>query len=485
MLIIVLLGLIGVGLMLAGFYGLLIDSGIISIYLMVGGLFTGLAAPIVYNAQNERYAAKIRAERAQREADHDEKMAEVRLQLQSGSLPVSAEKFYRLCEKNNIQKLDNDFSYTKAKQQLRLCIIDSAIATLSRLLKTSLDISSDTLDDILKLLNDPTPMSAAEREERNTKLRRRGIPVEMEFSDEECSYYFQKERMEQLLLEGKQIVDDVNRAELEAKKTPKDVTPSETEQVFLQRVSQISALYGNEKRVKMLDDLGLDLAIRIAKLKEGEEALKTLGMIYLDQQKKEGDWAIAGGLAQGLAGSAAGYMAASQVIENNREIQRHNAAMRNASLNILSGIPSAVSNREELQKERELVCQKRAEAQEKIVLSSPAASEIWNHLHAGKYEIKKAKSGVLKIALPVCIKTPLALDVPANVATVIDGTLQAEVLFEGKSVGVVNFPLPLYGILTNMTAEVTLDGMLDRSVEFNGEYTLKMLDSHNLWVMEA
>lgn len=424
------------------------------------------------------------AESERKKLEINKKADEIRSQLREGSLPVSAEKFYRLCQKNNIQTLDNGFSYEKAKQQMVICITDSVVIALVSAL--TLELTGEC--SVKRWINDPTPLSAGEREKRNNILRGLGIPGDIlnsEFSDEECSYYFQKERMEQLLLEGKQIVDDVNRAELEAKKTPKDVTPSETEQVFLQRVSRISALYGNEKRVKMLDDLDTDLAIRIAKLKEGEEALKTLGMIYLDQQKKEGDWAIAGGLAQGLAGSAAGYMAASQVMANNREIQRHNAAMRNASLNILSGIPSAVSNREELQKERELVCQKRAEAQEKIVLSSPAASEIWNHLHTGKYEIKKAKSGVLKIALPVCIKTPLALDVPANVATVIDGTLQAEVLFEDKSVGVVNFPLPLYGIPTNMTAEVTLDGMLDRSVEFNGEYTLKMLDSHNLWVMEA
>lgn len=469
--------LISIALIPIGFYCcIFIDHVEIGLCLIVAGFVLWGIGIIIANSQGKRAAAKKEREKL----EINKKADEIRSQLLEGSLPVSAEKFYRHCQKNNIQTLDNDFSFTKATQQMKLCITDTVIAALS----PSLEMS----DGLLKEVNDPIPLSAGEREKRNNRLRLYEIPEDIlnsEFSDEECSYYFQKERMEQLLLEGKQIVDDVNRAELEAKKTPKDVTPSETEQVFLQRVSQISALYGNEKRVKMLDDLDLDLAIRIAKLKEGEEALKTLGMIYLDQQKKEGDWAIAGGLAQGLAGSAAGYMAASQVIENNREIQRHNAAMRNASLNILSGIPSAVSNREELQKERELVCQKRAEAQEKIVLSSPAASEIWNHLHAGKYEIKKAKSGVLKIALPVCIKTPLALDIPANVATVIDGTLQAEVLFEGKSVGVVNFPLPLYGILTNMTAEVTLDGMLDRSVEFNGEYTLKMLDSHNLWVMEA
>lgn len=208
-------------------------------------------------------------------------------------------------------------------------------------------------------------------------------------------------------------------------------------------------------------------------------------MIYMQQQKKEGDWAIAGGLADGLAGPVAGFMAASQVMENNREIQRHNEAMRNTSREILSGVVKASQNRYAIESQKEQAEARCEEAKEKISLSTPNTAEIWNHIQVGEYQIKKAESGVLHISLPVHIETPFVLDVPANVKTVVDGTLKAEVRFENKLVGTVNFPLPLYGIPTNMTAEVTLDGMLDRSVAFNGEYTLKMLDSHNLWIMEA
>lgn len=159
--------------------------------------------------------------------------------------------------------------------------------------------------------------------------------------------------------------------------------------------------------------------------------------------------------------------------------------MRNTSRDVLSGSLSLSSDRYELERQKKQTEERCKEAKEKIALSKPNAAEIWNHIQVGRYQIKKEKNGVLHIALPVHIETPFALDVPANVKTVVDGTLKAEVRFEDKLVGTVNFPLPLYGIPTNMTAEVTLDGMLDRSVEFSGEYTLKMLDSHNLWIMEA
>ena len=36
-----------------------------------------------------------------------------------------------------------------------------------------------------------------------------------------------------------------------------------------------------------------------------------------------------------------------------------------------------------------------------------------------------------------------------------------------------------------MTAEITLDGMCDWSVEYNGKYNVKIADEQNLWIMET
>lgn len=343
------------------------------------------------------------------------------------------EKFYRECEKANATQLDNEFSQRKIRQ------------TAERLIKEA----SPQID-----------------------LHK-------------CEYYFKTEQITRFLDEGRQLVEKADARILEAQKTPRNASPSIEERTFIQRSTLVSSLYGNQKRVKMLSDLIEDFKTRIDGIAKGEEAMKQLSMIYMEQQKKEGDWAIAGGLAEGLAGPVAGFMAASQVVENNREIQSHNAAMRNASREILSGLMDVTSDRYKLQRQRDQAKERCEEAKEKITLSKPDSAEIWSHIQVGRYQVKKAKSGVLHIALPVHIETPLTLDVPENVNTVIDGTLKAEVQFEGKNVGSVSFPLPLYGIPTNMTTEVTLDGMLARSVEFNGEYTLKMSDSHNLWIMEA
>lgn len=362
----------------------------------------------------------------------EQKQQELDQKILDGKWTIPVEKFYIRCRDSNITKFDNEFAVAKATRYIEEFIYEVSDLPVSK-----------------------------------------------------CNYYLDPVHMTQFYEAGRKLAEIKSARELATQKIPKGVVPNPSEKNYIQRTTAISYLSGNKKRVEMLNNLLSSYSQRIQAIADGEEALKELGMIYMQQQKKERDWAVAGGIAEGIAGPVAGFMAASQVMENNRKLQQHNEAMRNTSRNILSGIPSMMSDRIALEREQKETRQQLQNAYEKITLSKPNAAEIWNHIQIGRYKIEKAESGVLHIALPVRIETPFVLDVPKNVNTVIDGTLKAEVQFESRNVGFVNFPLPLYGIPTNMTAEVTLDGMLDRSVEFNGEYTLKMLDSHNLWIMEA
>lgn len=400
------------------------------------GLITGIAfGTIARNAYMSvgLEAVDKREQEKMQALEKQEKQDAIDKTIFDGTWEFPVEKLYRECKKANVTQMDNEFSRQKVRQNAEILIKEA-----------SPNISLD-----------------------------------------KCGHYLALEQLSKFLEEGRKCAGKADARLLAAQKTPRNASPGDGEKTFIQRADLVSGLTGNQKRVKMLSDLIQDLNGQIEAIKQGEEAMKTLGMIYMQQQKKEGDWAIAGGIADGLAGPVAGFMAASQVMENNREVRRHNEAMRNTSREILSGVVKTSQSRYAIESQKEQAEERCKEAKGKISLSTPDSAEIWNHIQVGRYQIKKAGSGVLHIALPVHIETPFALDVPANVKTVVDGTLKAEVRFEDKLVGTVNFPLPLYGIPTNMTAEVTLDGMLDRSVEFDGEYTLKMSNSHNLWIMEA
>lgn len=293
--------------------------------------------------------------------------------------------------------------------------------------------------------------------------------------------YLKPHVLKKYFAEGQILAGDT----VKQQKQPRDASPTEEERTFIRRAAELAPLSGIDKRRKMLLFLQVEYSTKIRAMQEGRKALMQLGMIYADQQQKEGDWAIVGGIASGIAGPAAGIMAATETIANNNKIRKHNAAMRKASMDIMSGTANLVSNEIELEKELDQIEQQQKDIWNKVVLSSRASADIWANIQLGKPNVKKTPSGVLAVSLPVSIKKPFILDVPENIVMVVDGTIKGEVWFEDKLVGEVFFPLPLYGIPTNMTADVTLDGMCGRFVKYDGKYTVKIADKQNLWIMEA
>lgn len=368
-----------------------------------------------------------RKENAERQKRQNEKNA----LAQKGTLEISAEKFYNACKEAHITSFNDEFSQAKAKQIINDMLNDEGILPENRTLYLSPD-------------------------------------------------YF-----ERCFRDGEAQAKASEKARLEASKAPHNATPNEDEARFFQRVAEISGLTGNQKRIKMLQNLESDCQTRITKKKQGQEAMRQLGQFYFAAQQKEASWGLSGGIAEGIAGPAAGVIAASQTIENNRKIQQYNQSMREASAIALRGSFGLNNDICELESERSEIQKKVSEAEKKVTLQNPTADEIFSNLKIGRARIEKSETGVLHIELPISIKRPFALSAPEEIIMVVDGVLSGEIWMEEKMIGSVLIPLPLYGIPTNMREEVTLDAMSDRSVEYNGKYTVKLAESQNLWIMEA
>ena len=368
-----------------------------------------------------------RKENAERQKRQNEKNA----LAQKGTLEISAEKFYNACKEAHITSFNDEFSQAKAKQIINDMLNDEGILPENRTLYLSPD-------------------------------------------------YF-----ERCFRDGEAQAKASEKARLEASKAPHNATPNEDEARFFQRVAEISGLTGNQKRIKMLQNLESDCQTRITKKKQGQEAMRQLGQFYFAAQQKEASWGLSGGIAEGIAGPAAGVIAASQTIENNRKIQQYNQSMREASAIALRGSFGLNNDICELESERSDIQKKVSEAEKKVTLQNPTADEIFSNLKIGRARIEKSETGVLHIELPLSIKQPFALSAPEEIIMVVDGVLSGEIWMEEKMVGSVLIPLPLYGIPTNMREEVTLDTMSDRYVEYNGKYTVKLAESQNLWIMEA
>lgn len=298
--------------------------------------------------------------------------------------------------------------------------------------------------------------------------------------------YLTKKKLQEFLETGKSQAEQTAKKKLEESKRVREADADSYEATFMLRSSSVAGLTGCQKRVRMLTDLISDYDERIQKLKDGEEAMKQLAMIYTGAQKKESDWAILGGAANGIAGPVASAAVIWDTMKKNGEIAKYNEGMRKASMDVLSGTFSVAGNRIKAEEERENVKIRREEAREKITLSKPDANEIWNNIHIGQnYSVKRYDSGVLHVSISLGFLRSFALNVPQGVHMVVDGTIRANVTMDGIDIGTAEFPLPLYGIPCEADAMVTLDGMCGWSTEFQGKYSLRFADQQNLWIMEA
>lgn len=352
-----------------------------------------------------------------------------------GSWLFPTEKFYQYCREQKAVDLSNEFGYTKARA-------------------------------IAKQL------------------------IQEAFPEADMSYfqgYLTKEKLQEFLDAGKPQAELTAKRELAKKKQVRFAKAYPYEATFIKRATAVSSLTGNEKRVKMLTDLLNDCDDRIQKLKDSEEAMKQLAMVYAGAQKKENDWAILGGAANGIAGPVASAAVVWDTMKKNGEIAKYNEGMRQVSADVLKGTFAVAGDRYKVERERENVKQRLDEAKGKVSLSKPGAREILESMSVNTEHghVTKNDSGVLECAFDIRLKKSLVLDVPEGLNMVVDGTIRAKVMMEDIYVGEVDFPLPIYGIPCDMTKSVTLNGMCDRSMEYDGKYTLELAEEQNLWVMEA
>lgn len=395
-------------------------------------ILAGAAFLYPYIRYKKKEVKKKKEQEAEQKAE-EARIQEINNNAKNGKWEFPSEKYYCLCRDNQVKALNNEFCIRKATQLAEQLIKETA---------PDIDLAN-------------------------------------------CIEYLKQSSLERFLEKGELLAKKTEERILFEKKQPQNANPNVPEKTFMQRTSELVALSGSNKRVKMLNNLDSDYFSEIVRKINGEQALRQLGMIYAGQQQKESSWAIVGGIAEGIAGPAAGIMAAANTMENNRKILEYNLSVRKASMDIMSGIPNVAGDRIKLEEEREKVKEALKSVETKVVLSQPTGKEIWQNIEVGKATVKKNPSGVLAVSLPISLKEPFVLDVPDDVCMVVDGVLRAEVWFEDKRVDSVFFPLPMYGIPTNMTAEIILDGMCGRSVEFDGEYTVKIADTQNLWIMEV
>lgn len=409
------------------------------IMLIVICLIIGIVYSIVYSMKEK--AAKEEAERKAAEKERQRKVEQRQQQNQRGkdhSWLFPAEEFYNMCAKENATDLSNEYGFVKATNYAKQLIArENPLA----------DMSS--------------------------------------FND-----YLEKEKLQSFLNLGKLKAQKGTRVEAARNSVARSVNLTPKEATFLKRVYEARNLTGNQKRVKMLSDFLEDCNAEYQGKKNDAEAWKQLATVYGMQKQKEKDWSIRAGAAHGIAGPVAGAMTALEVMQENEKIREYNRGVQETTHGYIGQAVKALDAQATVTVMRNHLEKCIEEAKGKIALSNPNADVLWQNIIAADRDsfILEDASGKLNISMHIRLKMPVKPDLPSNVKMVIDGTIVADVLHDGKKIGEVIFLLPVFGMPCDEPAAITLMGIFDNSVGYNsdgGRYFIRVQEKQNLWIMES
>ena len=199
-----------------------------------------------------------------------------------------------------------------------------------------------------------------------------------------------------------------------------------------------------EKRREHLKHL-IDITEKQVRYATGEfnRARKISSDVY--NSKKGKDWAIAGGIANAIAGPAAGVMVATEVIKEN-ERKRNNPINQLTQDYAWEKTSKAANNLSKIEKEWERYKRELKNVDSKLVFEEVSSEELYKHLN-----IKAEMSGGFG-RLKLSVKN----DYPenTNIKTVIDGTLQVSVYCNEILLDDVCVALPYDGVGCNKTRNI-------------------------------
>lgn len=294
---------------------------------------------------------------------------------------------------------------------------------------------------------------------------------------EQLSQYFEKGKIEAERVEAERQAE---------RRTVKVGHLSETETQSVALAKKVSDLCGISKRKAMIDDVIEKINKRILDVEEAQAAIKQVGMLLGTsvRQEKKKDWAILGGLAEGIAGPGAGIAVAANAMIENQEIERRNQQARQEAINVAKSFYDSAYKLSDdiaaLEKEKKLMENHKRQLDRKELKSTYTTEELFEMLQL-KATVGKAMSRQgTKLSVSVTNKFPDVILKDSRL--VVDGTINAAIYLEGTLVDTVCVCLPLFGVARGTTEKVV--AFTDRYAEADGGYTVKF-EPNKLWIMKA
>ena len=286
--------------------------------------------------------------------------------------------------------------------------------------------------------------------------------------------------------QAKQYFDDTQRRN-------EQIQRQKQEEELEAKRSKYSDLYGIDKPIKMVTDYYEEKIQE--KIKEFNSAIQEVTKYESFEQTSlqfnsmmrgsERDWALAGGIASGIAGPAAGVASALDAQAHNASVRARNASLDSQTAQELVSIApfkyKAKAKADRIKKEiqdLEISKNKKIDYYRTKVIGEQSDEEAFGYLKIVDTLYQINKSGSVSLTVRVSCKD--GCNVFGNSNAHVDGTLMAQIFQKDNIIGVADLVSPLDGFTASTTI---LEGFSVCNAVPSNECSIIVLPK-NIWTME-
>lgn len=288
--------------------------------------------------------------------------------------------------------------------------------------------------------------------------------------------YFKTFDLEEIFAEGKTLHEEKILREKNAARAKAEAEDRKAHA----ELTKYADLRGREKTIRMLDGKLKDATATVNKYRT---ILNNLQNGIGTSAEREKSWGIAGGIAEALAGPAAGVAAALDVQNENAEIRQRNEARTKADIAYYHKISTAFYP--EIKKHERIMedATKKLEKAQTMLIREETPEACFARIHFSREEVTISDGGS---ALVKVFAQTDPFTIFEDTLAVVDGTITAHILHENQEVGQAILVIPECGIASGYKAHkrgVWLSGMALFCCDADKAYTVTF-SPRDLWAAE-
>lgn len=277
-----------------------------------------------------------------------------------------------------------------------------------------------------------------------------------------------------LFKEAEKLYKDGQRKWEEEQEYQERLQAIESEKKQFDILNEYADYTGQSKKVAMLTKEYNEVSRQLQGTKDA------ISMTLFPELEKEHDWAVMGGMANGLAGSGAGIATAVNAQIENAQIRARNNQILHETADIRGRMVLAGAKQRDALQARCSELNAMIMATKTKLIGNDTPRQCLDALQFDDTLLSVSKTGTCMVDAKVSLKQS-AYYIFDDVKATIDGTIQAEIYDGNSRIGTANLVLPLNGVPDdNMVA---VKGMCLFCGQPGKHYSVKF-NAENLWAME-